>query len=87
MFFYSLASGHLISSALKVISFKHGSLFRAGLDFRLRSAVKQNNLMLYIYPCTSTYPFCTNIFKSSNACLTLFIVLKCFILWGMHAYV
>lgn len=26
MFFYGLASGHLISSALKVISFKHGSL-------------------------------------------------------------
>lgn len=35
MFFYSFASGHLISSALKVISFKHGSLRRAGLGFQL----------------------------------------------------
>lgn len=42
--------------------------------------------MLYIYPCTSTYRFCTNIFISSNVCLTLFIELKCFILWGMHVY-
>lgn len=48
MFFYSFASGHLISSALKVISFKHGNLFRAGLDFQLWSAAKQNNLLLYI---------------------------------------
>lgn len=35
MFFYSLASGHLISSALKVISFRHGGVFRARLDFFL----------------------------------------------------
>lgn len=64
MFFYSLASGHLISSALKVISFKHGAVFRTRLDFfSLWCAAKQKNLLFYMWHYILTYSFCTNNFK------------------------
>lgn len=54
MFFYSLASGHLISSALKVISFRHGGVFRARLDFFLCGVLLSRKTFSFICGITSS---------------------------------